>query len=184
MNITKTHEGRWAKNPEGRWMVAITKMDGQYVSEGDTIIVVKRSGERQTMIANGDFDFPTVESGLPNLFGVRNATSRSTQRTEIPEGIHVDARGRYVLVATSNKGYRFGKVWNGNGFRYERGATSGLDAATVITAEQAATFGHTFHRCVFCCRDLTTAESTAVGYGPVCAKQHGLPWGAKAAVTA
>jgi hypothetical protein len=178
-----THTGRWAKNPEGKWMVAITEWSAerQTVGEGDTIVVVKKSGERQVMVANGDFDFPSVDSGLPNLFGVRKSTERP-QRVEVPEGIHVDRAGRYVLVATSAKGYRFGKVWDGYGFAYERGATAGLSEVTVITAEQAAEFGHTFHRCVFCRHDLSTAESTAVGYGPVCAKTYGLPWGVKEVV--
>jgi hypothetical protein len=178
---TVAHTGRWAKNPEGKWMVAITEWSPvrQTVGEGDTIVVVKRDGERQVMVANGDFDFPCVDSGRPNLFGVRKPATAPAPRAEAPEGVHVDARGRYVLVATSAKGYRFGKVWDGHGFTYERGAIAGLSAETVITAEQAAEFGHTHHRCVFCRHDLSTPESTEVGYGPVCAKTHGLPWGTK-----
>jgi len=31
--------------------------------------------------------------------------------------------------------------------------------------------------CCFCGRELDTAESISVGYGPVCADKHGLPWG-------
>jgi hypothetical protein len=34
--------------------------------------------------------------------------------------------------------------------------------------------------CCFCGRDLDTAESISVGYGPTCAANHGLPWGAMA----
>lgn len=34
--------------------------------------------------------------------------------------------------------------------------------------------------CMFCFRNLDTAESLEVGYGPVCAKKNGLPWGAVA----
>jgi hypothetical protein len=34
--------------------------------------------------------------------------------------------------------------------------------------------------CCFCGRDLDTAESISVGYGPVCAAKYGLPWGEKA----
>jgi hypothetical protein len=32
-------------------------------------------------------------------------------------------------------------------------------------------------RCCFCSRDLSTAESRSVGYGPICADHFGLPWG-------
>jgi hypothetical protein len=34
--------------------------------------------------------------------------------------------------------------------------------------------------CGFCGKELDTAESLSVGYGPSCAKKHDLPWGAKA----
>lgn len=32
--------------------------------------------------------------------------------------------------------------------------------------------------CMFCGRDLDTTESRTVGYGPICARRFGLPWGA------
>jgi hypothetical protein len=44
-------------------------------------------------------------------------------------------------------------------------------------AETAAAHGHTTGNCCFCDRPLTDARSTAVGYGPVCAKKWSLPWG-------
>lgn len=44
-------------------------------------------------------------------------------------------------------------------------------------AETAAAHGHTTGNCCFCDRPLTDARSTAVGYGPVCAKKWALPWG-------
>lgn len=44
-------------------------------------------------------------------------------------------------------------------------------------AETAAKHGHTTGNCCFCDRPLTDARSTAVGYGPVCAKKWALPWG-------
>lgn len=31
--------------------------------------------------------------------------------------------------------------------------------------------------CMFCGRDLDTTESRTVGYGPICARRFGLPWG-------
>lgn len=41
-----------------------------------------------------------------------------------------------------------------------------------------AAYGHqSHHTCSFCGRDLSTAESTHVGYGPICAEKFGLPWG-------
>jgi hypothetical protein len=40
-----------------------------------------------------------------------------------------------------------------------------------------ATYGQTAGHCCFCSQTLTTDESQARGYGPVCAERYGLPWG-------
>jgi len=32
-------------------------------------------------------------------------------------------------------------------------------------------------QCCYCARALTTRQSREVGYGPICADKHGLPWG-------
>jgi hypothetical protein len=44
-------------------------------------------------------------------------------------------------------------------------------------ANVAAAYGKLNHNCCFCTKPLDTAESLGVGYGPICAKHFGLPWG-------
>jgi len=44
-------------------------------------------------------------------------------------------------------------------------------------ASLATAYGQRMGNCCFCRRDLSTAESVAVGYGPICADRYGLPWG-------
>jgi len=44
-------------------------------------------------------------------------------------------------------------------------------------AETAARYGKLTGNCSFCDTALTDSRSTAVGYGPVCAKHYNLPWG-------
>ena len=46
-------------------------------------------------------------------------------------------------------------------------------------AAVAAAYGKETGACCFCRRELTTAESTEVGYGPNCAEKYDLPWGTK-----
>lgn len=41
----------------------------------------------------------------------------------------------------------------------------------------AARYGRETGECCFCQRRLTDPRSVRVGYGPVCAVTHGLPWG-------
>jgi uncharacterized protein DUF6011 len=45
------------------------------------------------------------------------------------------------------------------------------------TVQMARQFGRMTSSCCFCGRNLDTAESNAVGYGPICAEKYGLPWG-------
>lgn len=46
-----------------------------------------------------------------------------------------------------------------------------------ISAADAAQFGHSTAVCIYCAQRLTDERSVAVGYGPVCAANNGLPWG-------
>ncbi len=62
-------------------------------------------------------------------------------------------------------------------WEYDRGMIFKLSEATRATAEEAAAFGHLVGRCCFCSHEIDTPESTAVGYGPVCAAKYELPWG-------
>lgn len=52
-----------------------------------------------------------------------------------------------------------------------------LTALASDPAGTAAKHGKLTGECCFCSKALDTPESTAVGYGPVCAKKFNLPWG-------
>lgn len=58
-----------------------------------------------------------------------------------------------------------------------KGMIRKLSHATKATPAQAAAFGKLVGRCCFCSHQIDTPESTAAGYGPVCASKYGLPWG-------
>lgn len=58
---------------------------------------------------------------------------------------------------------------------------SALKAFAAAPAEIAAKFGKLRGRCCFCTMPLRDEISTAVGYGPQCAKHYGLPHNKKAA---
>lgn len=47
-------------------------------------------------------------------------------------------------------------------------------------AQTAAAYGKMTGNCCFCVSPLTDPRSVEVGYGPVCAKNWGLPWGKEA----
>lgn len=95
--------------------------------------------------------------------------------------VYVTTDGRIVRVQRTRDGQRlYGKVWTDGGWEYDRGVLRSLDH--LITADEAAAWGHAHDHCVFCARSLTTPESTEVGYGPVCAANNDLPWGGRTAI--
>lgn len=62
-------------------------------------------------------------------------------------------------------------------WEYAPGVVMVLSAEDKLSAEDAAAFGKLYGICIFCSRDLTDERSIAMGYGPVCAENHNLPWG-------
>jgi len=107
-------------------------------------------------------------------------TGGGSSNTSYTPGVYVDTAGRFVKIqANRQKTGTYAKVWTGNGWDYAP-ALKGQQGMTPITPEQAASFGHEFHACVFCATPLTDDgdnRSVVVGYGPICAKRYGLPWG-------
>jgi len=100
-------------------------------------------------------------------------------KPELVKGdVHVVNGEYYRVHQAQGSGNLYACKWDGTRFDYDRGAISKLNPDNKITAEQAAEFGHMFERCCFCSTPIDTPESTEVGYGPVCASKHGLPWGA------
>jgi len=97
--------------------------------------------------------------------------------------VHVIDGVYYRVHQSQSGGFLYGAVWDGERFvgpRYDPRAKNLLkriNKSTLATAEQAAAFGHANERCCFCATPIDTPESKAVGYGPKCAADRGLPWG-------
>lgn len=108
-------------------------------------------------------------------------TAVAAVREEDLEGVHfVDGQYLKVQRAVHGSGRLYAKVWvpETEEWKYRgRKPLSRLSADTKLNAEQAARWGKLYGRCVFCSLPLTDERSIAVGYGPVCAEHHGLPWG-------
>lgn len=121
----------------------------------------------------------------PNAVRPLTSDAKSTKPELVKGDVHVieggsgqDAFVHYYRVhMAQGTGNLYACKWDGNRFDYAKGAIKLLTPANKITAEQAAEFGHMFEQCVFCSHEIDTPESTAVGYGPICARKHGLPWG-------
>lgn len=89
--------------------------------------------------------------------------------------------GELYKIKVSQAGRPYALKWDTDTESWDydsaRGVIRKLTPEHLATAEDAAQFGHLYHRCVFCSRPLAKDESEAVGYGPDCAEKRGLPWG-------
>lgn len=85
--------------------------------------------------------------------------------------------GQIILVYKTRNDRLAGKVKQGRSFRYQQGAVALAGLGNPVTAAYAAAYGHQYDHCCACGRDLEDDRSTQAGYGPVCAKKYGWPWG-------
>lgn len=97
----------------------------------------------------------------------------------------------YVYVKLEHVGYA-GKVSKDGKFYPTDAVTEALkaevvDLLTKLAADPAGTaaaYGKLTGCCCFCAKTLDNPKSLAVGYGPTCAKNYGLPYGVAAAEAA
>lgn len=95
-------------------------------------------------------------------------------------------RSKYTGQINVTDGGPFGQnVWYGRidlAGTFNAGRSATVEVSDLLKrfmanpAEVAAEYGKLTGNCCFCNLGLTDERSTSVGYGPVCAKNHGLPW--------
>lgn len=106
-------------------------------------------------------------------------TAPAPAPVEVAEGLYKAADGTIVLVYRTRNDRLAGKTKQGRSFRYQQGAVALAATGHPVSAEDAALFGKAHGYCIACAHDLTDDRSLDVGYGPVCAKRYGWPWGGK-----
>jgi hypothetical protein len=145
----------------------------------------KRSGAN-AIVAAGKYDL----AGLLNILNTAksNGLKHPAVTLTTPKGVEVKLavagdRSRYtgaVMVASSSYGGPYygrimpegGEFFPGKDFTPEIGTL--LDRMAADPKGTAQAQGHLTGRCCFCRKVLDDAKSTALGYGPVCAKKFGL----------
>lgn len=127
--------------------------------------------------------FPAIVLSVPQASTIQ--VSMAGQNSRVPRSLNVTAFDEYFM----GRRRWFGRVLQNGTFEQSRELLP--DAARLITerlqqlatdpARVAAEHGRLTGRCCFCNRGLDDERSTAMGYGPVCARHYGLPWGERPA---
>lgn len=91
-----------------------------------------------------------------------------------------------IIIVAGKSGRPYGKRLVEGRWTYESGLIHRAQQGAILKGEAlarvASEYGHATGVCMFCARDLTDERSIEVGYGPVCAGHHDLPWGQTTAV--
>lgn len=91
----------------------------------------------------------------------------------------------HIAVSGDYEGIYYGRIDPAGAFHPKAGRDAATMTAIVTVLKAMATdpvgtataYGRLTGRCCFCALPLSDPQSTAVGYGPICAGHFGLPWG-------
>lgn len=123
----------------------------------------------------GKLKFPKLSFVTEDGTGV--VLQKAGERSRYPGNLHVSDGGPF-----GNNRY-FGRIDTDGVFHEGRDCTGDILKLLEIVSKDpvgaARAYGHLTGCCCFCRQELTDERSTTVGYGPVCAKKWGLPWGEK-----
>lgn len=124
--------------------------------------------------ARGKLSYPKIQfDDTPLGHPIKLSICGPKART--PGAINVTDGGKF------KEGAWFGKILPDGTFEQSRDCTPEIVRFLMLFAQDpakfAAEYGCKSGRCCFCRLGLTDPRSTKTGYGPVCAKNYGLPWG-------
>lgn len=186
LGVTQAEAEQMSKTTASKTIDKLLKTQGgPKISEKQEAFLRKLVAERVNDL-NDDADtvidtlntLPKPSHGASALIDTLLKQPRKPKPTDPVKGdVHFIDGEYYRVHQSQGSGNFYASKWDGYRFEYAQGAIRKLNADNKITAEQAAEFGHMHGRCCFCSLAIDTPESTAVGYGPICASKHGLPWG-------
>lgn len=142
---------------------------------------------------------PQVAPEVIDVSGILALLTRAGAKLKRPKVRLETASGQRVVLSIAGDRSRYtgsvmltdGRPFGENTYFGRIDPTGALTAAHAMTAEvldllrrfatdpagTGSVIGKAIGSCCFCSRQLETKESLAVGYGPVCAENYGLPWG-------
>lgn len=117
---------------------------------------------------------------------VRLAQPKQAPQCDPQTGDLVAVGDDVIMIVAGKSGRPYGKRLVEGRWTYESGLLQRAQQGAILKGEAlariASEYGHATGVCMFCARDLTDERSIEVGYGPVCAGHHDLPWGQTTAV--
>ncbi len=131
------------------------------------------------LFSRTDAKYPKIRLQLDN--GQPIVLSVSGERAKFPGSVQITDGGSFDNNIWFGRVHKDG-TWDRS--KHVHGTTMAsltalLTALATDPAGTASAYGKLTGQCCFCARGLDDARSMHVGYGPICAKKFGLPWGEK-----
>jgi len=172
--VSKTPERRApsGKRPSAKQLKLILKLLGEKeLNEGLQKYAGKTAAELEQELTGGWGG--TASQIIDALFKAPKKAAAAVQREEAPEGIHyLDGKVYKVQVAVHGSGRKYVKQLDAEagGWEYlgRNGVFHKLSENTLMTLEDAASFGKLYGMCCVCGATLTDEGSISAGIGPVC----------------
>jgi hypothetical protein len=122
--------------------------------------------------------FETAKSNGLNRRAIRLQTDKGAE-VKLTPAAETGRNSGFIYIKVNNE--YMGKIAPDGQFSPVQGCTDEIKMFVQefgnSTVQMARQYGKRTGSCCFCARQLDTAESNAVGYGPICAEKYGLPWG-------
>jgi Family of unknown function (DUF6011) len=169
-SLLSQHKSRGLSTNQWNWVhvLAVETMQKEAAKEDTAVDIGQMTGVVALFdVAKTHLKFPKIRLQCGDQTGIK--LSIAGQRARFPGSIN---------VVTENKEF-VGRIQRDG--RYEGRQLPGLvellKRFAAEPAKVASEYGRLTGSCCFCGIDLTDERSTAVGYGPICAKHYDMPWG-------
>ena len=157
----------WIKKLAAAGLKPLSNVAAEEVNVAGVVALFERAAK--------NLKYPKIR--LQSASGLPVVLSRAGDRSKTPGWINVTDGGPF------GANVYYGKINPENGvWQFPRVEPAADVQAVVFELSEdpvgmAARYGKLTGNCCFCVRGLTDERSLAEGYGPVCAKNFGLPWG-------
>ena len=156
------------------WVHLLVVEAGTQAKKAEAVAVVDLSATVGYLTsASESLKYPKVR--LETSDGRKVVLSRAGDRAKLPGSINVTDGGPF------GDNVWYGRITLDGTLQPSRSCDDAvitlLKEFNENPAEVASAYGIRTGNCCFCRKELSTKESLAVGYGPVCADKWSLPWG-------
>lgn len=143
-------------------------IQGDGLTEGQAVIIVKKSGERKEAVVGQIVTAQNKWGKTVARIGQREVVAEVAVKRVTEVGFYMHDGDVYKVVKGKQSGRPYAKKVTRNGFEYDGGAIYKLSADELMTAEEVRVWSRSRGICANCSDDLEDPVSVEIGLGTKC----------------